>query len=93
MVALLDLSSPVAAFVRERCRVGADLEVSVGGLWTAWKEWAEDNGHGRGGNRQTFGRDLRAAVPRVRISRPRDGEERHRFYVGLTVIRADEVAQ
>jgi putative DNA primase/helicase len=78
---LEDLASPISAFVRDRCRVGRDHQVRVDDLWTAWKAWCED-GLQHKGTKQTFGRDLRAAVPGLRVSRPRDGEH-HRVYVGV----------
>lgn len=39
---LEDLSSPISAFVRDRCLVGGDRRVEVAALWTAWKTWCED---------------------------------------------------
>lgn len=78
---LEDLASPISAFVRDRCRVGRDQQVRVDDLWTAWKAWCED-GSQHHGTKQTFGRDLRAAVPGLRVSRPRDGEH-HRVYQGV----------
>ena len=84
-IALQDLASPVGAFLRDCCIVGPDREVAVDGLWTAWKLWAEDNGHGKGGTRQVFGRDLRAKVPQLRVSRTGGHESaaRARVYVGV----------
>jgi len=79
---LQDLISPVAAFVRDRCKVGAGLEVAVADLFTEWKDWCDLNGH-KPGSVQTFGRDLRAVVPHVQQVRPRDGETRERRYVGI----------
>ena len=61
MVALADLACPVGAFVRDCCERG-EYEIDGDALWKAWKEWAEDNGHGAG-SKQMFGRDLRAAAP------------------------------
>ena len=93
ILALQDLVSPVAAFVRDRCRRGP-YEVPVDDLWTAWKVWAVDNGHAAG-NKQTLGRNLRAAVPGLRVVQPRDGDARLRVYRGLvltqTHIGADRV--
>jgi len=88
LVTLQDLASPVRAFLRDQCVIGAEHETPVDTLWKAWRCWAEDNGHGRGGTKQTFGRDLRAALPAIRVLRPREGDERQRVYVGLT-LRAD----
>jgi putative DNA primase/helicase len=78
-----DLASPVAAFVREKCTIGFDNEVAIDDLYSAYKGWAEDNGHSKK-SKQTFGRDLRAAVPSVSVKRPRDElDGRHRIYVGI----------
>jgi putative DNA primase/helicase len=82
ILALQDLVSPVAAFVRDRCEVGIGYEISVADLFDAWKTWAEDNGH-KPGTVQAFGRDIRAVVPTLRQVRPREGENRERRYVGL----------
>jgi putative DNA primase/helicase len=80
-----DLASPVAAFVRELCTVKLGLEASVDGIYKAFKDWAEVNGH-RIISKQTFGRNLRAAVPSVQIKRPRNDDDanvRYRAYVGI----------
>jgi len=57
--------------------------VSVDDLWAAWKAWAEDQSQHHG-TKQTFGRDLRAVVPGLHVSRPRDGEHK-RTYVGVAL--------
>ena len=44
--------------------------------------WAEDNGHAKL-SKQNFGRYLRAAVPSVRVKRPRDEGTRPRVYSGI----------
>jgi putative DNA primase/helicase len=67
IVAMRDLASPVAAFVRDRCAIGPDQEVGVDALYAAYRSWAEDNGHIKSA-KHTFGRDLRAAVPRSKWS-------------------------
>jgi putative DNA primase/helicase len=86
MVALQDLASPVAAFVRDRCVRSPEQEVAVDVLYAAWKTWAEDNGHVRS-TKQVFGRDLRAAVPGLRVARPgaHDDPDRPRVYVGVAL--------
>ncbi len=81
ITALQDLVSPVAAFTRDCCEVGT-FEIAVTELFAAWKSWCEDNGH-KAGSVQTFGRDLRAVIPQLRSTRPRDGESRERHYSGL----------
>jgi len=70
---LEDLSSPMGAFLRDRCVVRRDVQVTVDDLWAEWKAWSEDQSQHHG-TKQTFGRDLRAAVPGLHISRPRDGD-------------------
>jgi putative DNA primase/helicase len=85
VIAMRDLASPVAAFVRDRCEIGPDNEIGVDDLYAAYKRWAEDNGHQRMA-KHVFGRDLRAAVPSVRVERPwGEGEDtqRPRNYIGI----------
>ncbi len=79
-----DLASPVAAFVRERCEVRPDGEAGIDVLYSAFKAWCEDNGHSKP-TKQTFGKNLRAAFPQVRVARPCDGEDRTRVYVGIAL--------
>jgi putative DNA primase/helicase len=78
-----DLASPVGAFVRERCRVGPREEIAVELLYQAYKLWAEDNGHPKLA-KSTFGRDLRAAVLSVKVTRPRE-HKRATIYVGINL--------
>lgn len=78
---LEDLASPVSAFLRDRCRVAGDQRVGLDRLWAAWKAWCEDQSQYHG-TKQTFGRDLRAAVAGLRISRPRE-DDHQRVYVGV----------
>ena len=93
---LEDLSSPISAFLRDRCEVDVNVTVVIDELWRAWKDWcASDNRSA--GTKGIFGRDLRAAVPMLKRERPRkkDGEEdeqRPYHYKGLTLreIYSDE---
>ena len=75
------LSSPRPRL--RRCVISRDMHVSVDDLWAAWKAWAEDQSQHHG-TKQTFGRDLRAVVSGLHVSRPRDGEHK-RAYVGLAL--------
>lgn len=75
-----DLSSPVGAFVRERCDVGSGLRAWIDDMYQAWKEWCEADGRISVTTKQTFGRDLMAAAPGV--SR-RCGTNGVRFYQGI----------
>ena len=89
ITAMRDLASPVAAFVREKCTVKPINEVAIDELYSAFKAWAELNGHSKK-SKQTFGRDLRAAVPAVSVQRPRDNADgRHRVYLGIGLGASD----
>jgi len=78
-----DLSSPVGAFVRERCDVGASLRVWVDDLYIAWREWCEQEGRNVVSTKQTFGRDLLAAVPGIICRRH---SVHGRFYEGIGLV-------
>jgi putative DNA primase/helicase len=77
-----DLASPVGAFVREQCITGAAHQINVDDLYAAYKQWAEDNGHTKH-DKSTFGRNLRAAVPAITLTRPREADRRLRIYAGI----------
>ena len=67
---LEDLGSPAGAFVRDECLIGAEHTVPFDGLYKVWRAWCEEHGR-RAGSAQVFGRDLRAAFPAVKKTRPR----------------------
>lgn len=83
---LEDLSSPVGAFVRQRCVVGPEHRVWMSELYDAWQDWCQDAGRGKASTIQVFGRDLAAAVPSIK---PHVGTNNARFYSG---IKLKEVA-
>ena len=86
IAALEDLSSPVGAFIRERCEVAVGAEIEPAHLFDAWKNWCEEHGRDRPGTAQTFGRDLRAVLPSVEVVQPRnDTGGRYRAYSGITL--------
>jgi putative DNA primase/helicase len=80
---LEDLASPVATFVRERCTVQSGATVACSALFDAWKAWCEPQGRDNPGTAATFGRDLRAVVPGLKVTQPRDGPTRSRHYEGI----------
>lgn len=83
---LEDLSSPVSAFVRDECEIGADCTVPVDRLWTAWKAWCErENRHP--GTKAVLGRNLKATAPMVKKRRERDGDDRTHIYAGIGLQR------
>jgi putative DNA primase/helicase len=92
---LEDLGSPVGAFVRDQCVVGAGHTVSRAQLYEVWRQWCQD--HGRHATAaETFGRDIRAAVPGLRSTQPTnpDDGKRYRAYegIGLEQVRTCSAA-
>ncbi|TWT86682.1 hypothetical protein Mal64_35110 [Pseudobythopirellula maris] len=79
---LADLSSPISAFVRDACVVGADERVKANDLFKAWKDWCEEANQ-KPGDAPRFGRDLSANVPSVTRIRGREGNERPYLYTGI----------
>ena len=83
IITLLDLVSPVRAFVRDRCEQHPDYEVEIGALYKTYRVWADDNGHPKIA-KTTFGKNLRAVLPRLRVAQPRTSfSTRERVYVGI----------
>jgi putative DNA primase/helicase len=81
IIQMRDLASPVAAFVRQECEIGAQHEIAADDLFTAYRTWCETNEHPKSST-AVFGRDLRAAVPSVRKVR-RGTTDRHHIYTGI----------
>jgi putative DNA primase/helicase len=81
VTAMRDLSSPVSAFVRERCEVGADKTVGSDELYDAYKKWCDGNEQSKL-PKQVFGRDLRAVVQSVHVTQS-GTTHRIRQYVGI----------
>jgi putative DNA primase/helicase len=79
---LADLTSPVSAFLRESTVTGADKVVRVEELYAAWKAWCEADGRAKVPTRQSFGRELAAVMPGLRVKRNHDTG---RFYVGVSL--------
>jgi putative DNA primase/helicase len=80
---LEDLSSPIGAFVRERCEVGPGHSIAVEALYAEFRSWCSTEGRDRIPTIKMFGRDLRAIVPGIRKTRPRDGDARFYVYEGI----------
>jgi putative DNA primase/helicase len=79
-----DLASPVAAFVREQCEIGADRSVPIDTLYGQYKIWAENNGHPKPA-KHVFGRDLKAAVSSVRGGQVGPRATRVTIYHGIAL--------
>ncbi len=83
--ALEDLASPVGAFIRERCAVGAHEQIEVAELYQVYTQWCEAHGQ-HAVSRQLFGRDLRAVLPELSVRQPRE-DDRRRHYLGIGLSR------
>jgi putative DNA primase/helicase len=75
-----DLGSPVGAFLRERCVVGAGHRVLVDRLFQEWQDWCSSDGRNITSTKLMFGRDLSAALPQVFRRR---GTDMISFYEGV----------
>jgi putative DNA primase/helicase len=92
-----NLGSPVKAFVRDCCKVGPVLSVSINDLFEAYKDWCEmEEGRKNPGNKEWFGRNLRSAVPGLVVTRPRvskqkqqAADDRDRTYEGIALLPKD----
>lgn len=80
---LESLSSPIRAFINDRCVEDPAATVEVQAVFAEWRKWCEEMHREKSGDCQTFGRNLRAALPHLRVDRPRRGSDRVRVYVGL----------
>ncbi len=85
-----DLSSPIGAYLRERCIVDSGAEAAIKDVYSSWREWCHEHGRDQPGTEQTFGRDLSAAAPGVRVIRPRIAGGRVRCYSGLRLRTAGD---
>jgi putative DNA primase/helicase len=82
---LRDLSSPVAAFVRDHCEVGSGYEVTAPDLFASWKSWCEQTRRDNHGTEQVLGRDLRAAIPGLERRQRRLGGRVVGVYAGIRI--------
>jgi putative DNA primase/helicase len=89
---LEDLSSPVGAFVRDRCKVGPAHEVGKDALFDEWKSWCSEEGRDKPGTKAMFIRDLRAAVPGIVPGRTgARGSQRTHVVRGLALERGGQL--
>jgi len=83
---LIELSSPVTAFVQDRCELGTDKSMAKRTLYDEWRRWCGDSGH-EPGSVATFGRNLMAAFPEIQSARPREDGARVMTYTGVALRR------
>jgi putative DNA primase/helicase len=83
---LEDLASPVKAFLRDWCVVDPNQRASVKSLYDAYVLWCEGHGYAKADPAPVFGRNLGAALPRVRVR----GRAPNRFYQGVALSSEGE---
>ena len=83
--ALDDLASPVKAFVRERCVIDPNCEISRSLLFSEYLKWCALHGRTRPDDEAGFGRNLRAVVPTLRDIQHREMGRPARYYGGIDV--------
>jgi putative DNA primase/helicase len=84
---ITETSSPVMAFVLERCEVGPDFEVPTDVIYNEFKLWAADCGRDRVPNVGNFSKMLRAAVPGLSTLRESSGGRR-RWFLGIRIQKS-----
>jgi putative DNA primase/helicase len=79
------LSSPISAYVKDKCKVDQGCTIPINVLFQSWCFWCETNGRRDPGTSQTFGRDLNAAFPAIKATNPlrEPNGERRRYYEGI----------
>lgn len=82
---LEDLGSPISAFLRECCAIAPGRLILASDLYDAWTKWCGEQGRGIVTNAQTFGKDLRAALPGIKVVQPRELSQR-RCYSGVALL-------
>lgn len=79
------ISSPVSAFVADRCEVGVNGSTERGQLYGEYVKWAEDEGL-RPYGKSKFGQALRSAFPAIGDVRVRTYGSRIRQYEGIRLV-------
>jgi len=75
----------------ERCTVGPDCQVTTDLLFESWRDWCDRSGRDHKGTKETFGRNLLAAIPGLRQSRPYVNGAKVRMYVGVKLGSEDQL--
>jgi putative DNA primase/helicase len=89
------LGSPIKAFIADRCEVKAGATVLVDLLYEQWLAWCREDGRKDSGTKEWFGRNLHAALPKLKLVKRGPDNERKRCYQGLMLIertKAEEIA-
>jgi putative DNA primase/helicase len=83
-----DLGSPLRAFLRDHCEISPNGTVRVDQLYKSWCKWCQREGHDRPGSSQVLGKKLRALIPGLMKTQPRDPEtgKQNWWYKGISLM-------
>jgi putative DNA primase/helicase len=76
MVELEEITSPIKAFVEDKCVIGPGISCAATEIYQAWCEWCAQSGRKETGTVQILGRNLKAAFPSVTSVRVGEGGQR-----------------
>ena len=82
------LTSPVGAFLRERCIIEVGMTCRVSDLFDEWDHWCVDRGRNPG-TVQSFGHELNALGLPITRRQPRTTDGRERWYEGIGLVAHD----
>lgn len=81
------MSSPVSAFIADRCELAPVAEVLLDDLFIAYRAWCDNEGRERRATKDTFSRDLRTATGgQVTTKQVRVGGGRVRMASGIRLV-------
>lgn len=76
-------SSPISAFIADKCVIDPATSILRQDLYASWKEWCTSQGMDHPGTMAAFGRRLSACVAGIGRSQPRDDGTRMNLYTGI----------
>jgi putative DNA primase/helicase len=80
------LSSPMRAFLNERCDIGPEYEDLIDFIFSEWQGWCQSQGRERAGDKPHFGKHILSAQPGLKVVQHRDGTgKQERYYQGVRV--------
>jgi putative DNA primase/helicase len=80
---MADQAAPLAAFIRERCVIEASAQVRTESLYGAWEAWCTENHRDHAGTTQSFAKDLRAILPKIKTVKITIEGRQRRVYRGV----------
>lgn len=83
---MADLNSPIAAFVKEVCELGAGFVTRTDDLYEAWRSWSMSRGRSHISSKDIFCKNLRAAFCGLEQTRPRVDGQQVSCYSGIRIL-------